>query len=806
MGKRLFWYLPAALLALLLVGGGEPAAYGASAALGTPSAAQPSATPAQAGRDEPEGDEQADEWEDEEWDEWPDLVLFGPEEATPSSALPPEAGCSTAEELCGLLEEGEGDIRLSGEIELEPGQDFYVRAERAVQVDMNGYGILVPAGAKLEIQGPVLFEGHDDSRALFQVGGELRLREGVEIRGEGREIVGIAVSDPADERTALQMDGAAVWVSGRGSIGIDWRDDRWCGIEFVCVKARGQESVGVRAYGDVSLKMCKVSADGAAVSAGGEVRCDMAEVSPVPAEARVITRKAMGGARLEENGISIAANSGLSELWEELQPEVYYVFYDVEGAEESISFAMPVSWENVPRDISSPGTFTAVCRPEAAPDWLAAELPDIQVPIRVVDPEKPHIQEIFRMEETVAFRFFREITGADRITLLCSGDDGATWQEAASMPGCQATVSPALAVVDGLEMGRCYLFALSVTGGPMEGLSPAVPFSYFANDADRAGQGNRDGDDRGDQGEMLPDNGGLFPWLDGEENEAPDEGGHSRPGGGGTQVPDGDGAQEPDGGGAQSPGSGGTQEPGSGGVQEPDGGGAQEPDSGGAQSPGSGGVQEPDGGGAQLTDHDSALPAISGGAQSSTGDGSQAVAGGDRPAGGQLSAGDPACPSGANVVLSKDMLDDQLKANPQSVTLLGDGIRAVIPSDSLGRMELAAGQRFCARLERLDGNRFEVRFWAGQHEVRAFEDSGFSIDLEYEPRDKGAAVVCRGEDGSAVSADCREGRARVSLERTGIYALETEAGGGTGQAGGISHGRERAAVVTALTVLVIMLY
>lgn len=777
MGKRLFWYLPAALLALLLIRGSEPAAYGASAALGTPSHAQPAATPAQAGRDEPE--ERADEWEDEEWDEWPDLVLFGPEEATPSSALPPESGCSTAEELCRLLEEGEGDIRLSGEIELEPGQDFYVRAERAVQVDMNGYGILVPAGAKLEIQGQVLFEGHADSRALFQTGGELRLKEGVEIRGEGREIVGIAVSDPADERMALQMDGAAVWVSGRGSIGIDWHDERRCGIEFVCVKARGQESVGVRADGDVSLKMCKVSADGAAVSAGGEIRCDMAEVSPGPAEARVITRKVMGGARLEENGISIAANSGLSELWQELQPKVYYVFYDVEGAEESISFAMPVTWENVPRDISRPGTFTAVCRPEAAPDWLVAELPDIQVPIRVVDPEKPHIQEIFRMEETVAFRFFREITGADRITLLCSGDDGATWQDAETMPGCQVMVSPALAVVDGLEMNRRYLFALSVAGGPMEGQSLAVPFSYFANDADRAGHGNRDGDDRGDQGEMLPNEGGLFPWLDGEGNEASDEGGYSRPGSGGTQAPGSSGTQAPE------PGNSGTQAP--------------EPDNSGTQAPGNSG--------SQLTDPGIALPAISGGAQSSTGGGSQVGAGGDRPAGGdQLSTDDSSCPSGANVVLSKDMLDDQLKANPQSVALLGDGIRAVIPSESLGRVELAANQQFCARLEWLDGNRFEVRFWAGQREVREFEDSGFSVDLEYEPQDKGAAVVCRGEDGSAVSAYCREGRVRVSLERTGIYALETGAGGAAGPAGGIFHGRERAVAATALTILVMMLY
>lgn len=103
----------------------------------TDSSARRKATPDEAKRDETE---------DEEWDEWADMVLFD-EEATPSSALLADTGCGSVEELCGLLESGAEDIRLSGDIELEPGQSFTIRAEEARQVDMNGYGIVVPGEA-----------------------------------------------------------------------------------------------------------------------------------------------------------------------------------------------------------------------------------------------------------------------------------------------------------------------------------------------------------------------------------------------------------------------------------------------------------------------------------------------------------------------------------------------------------------------------------------------------------------------------------------------------------------------------------
>ena len=747
MRRRIFRCSAVLLMVLLFTGGGRAGIARVNAETGTCGEAGDAAcadadaraTDSSARRKATPDEAKRDETEDEEWDEWADMVLFD-EEATPSSALLADTGCGSVEELCGLLESGAEDIRLSGDIELEPGQSFTIRAEEARQVDMNGYGIVVPGEAMLEISGPILFEGEPGPGGLFRTGGQLMLKNGAEIWAKGSGAVGILCVEQDGQVPEFHGEDAFVRVSGPESVGIDWQSEAEIQVEGIYILAEGAESVGVRCGGDVFLKRCRVTAEGEAVSAAGEIRADLAELVPFPEVTQAIHRKAMGDARLQENGISLEAGSTLEQLRQELGSGASYMFYDVDRMQASFGQEMAVVWENIPQDISRPGVYTVVCRPAGIPEWLAVELPEFQVPIRVVEPGRPHIQEIFRMEETVAFRYFRQITGAESIRLLCSADDGKTWRDVADMQGCEAIVTSDLASLEGLEMNNRYLFKLSVTGGPMEGESMAVPFSFFEHDADRNGQGDRDGDDRDDKGDQLP-------------------------GGDGWDGPEDGGAQKPDNGDNPNHNGGGSNQE-SGGEPNQENGGKPNQENGGGSNQEIGGAPNRENGGGPEQSGGSGLNGEAGAPGTSTKDSAQAV--------GAQAALEGGGRDSVTTVLSKDMLEDQLKANPRSVTLLGDGIRAVIPSEGLKQVELTGNEKFSASLKRLSGNQFEVRFWAGDREITEFAGSKFQVDFRCEELAGGGTTVCKGEDGFTGPVEYREGRAHIRLQNTGVYSVEWE--------------------------------
>lgn len=747
MRRRIFRCSAVLLMVLLFTGGGRAGVARVNAETGTCGEAGAAAcadadaraTDSSARRKATPDEAKRDETEDEEWDEWADMVLFD-EEATPSSALLADTGCGSVEELCGLLESGAEDIRLSGDIELEPGQSFTIRAEEARQVDMNGYGIVVPGEAMLEISGPILFEGEPGPGGLFRIGGQLMLKNGAEIWAKGSGAVGILCVEQDGQVPEFHAEDAFVRVSGPESVGIDWQSEAEIQVEGIYILAEGAESVGVRCGGDVFLKRCRVTAEGEAVSAAGEIRADLAELVPFPEVTQAIHRKAMGDARLQENGISLEAGSTLEQLRQELGSGASYIFYDVDRTQASFGQEIAVVWENIPQDISRPGVYTVVCRPAGIPEWLTVELPEFQVPIRVVEPGRPHIQEIFRMEETVAFRYFRQITGAESIRLLCSADDGKTWRDVADMQGCEAIVTSDLASLEGLEMNNRYLFKLSVTGGPMEGESMAVPFSFFEHDADRNGQGDRDGDDRDDKGDQLP-------------------------GGDGWDGPEDGGAQKPENGGGPNHNGGGSNQE-IGGEPNQENGGKPNQENGGGPNQENGGKPNRENGGKPNQSGGSGLNGEAGAPGTSTKDSAQAV--------GAQAALEGGGRDSVTTVLSKDMLEDQLKANPRSVTLLGDGIRAVIPSEGLKQVELTGNEKFSASLKRLSGNQFEVRFWAGDREITEFAGSKFQVDFRCEELAGGGTTVCKGEDGFTGPVEYREGTAHIRLQNTGVYSVEWE--------------------------------
>ena len=781
MRRRIFRCSAVLLMVLLFTGGGRAGIARVNAETGTCGEAGAAAcadadaraTDSSARRKATPDEAKRDETEDEEWDEWADMVLFD-EEATPSSALLADTGCGSVEELCGLLESGAEDIRLSGDIELEPGQSFTIRAEEARQVDMNGYGIVVPGEAMLEISGPILFEGEPGPGGLFRTGGQLMLKNGAEIWAKGSGAVGILCVEQDGQVPEFHGEDAFVRVSGPESVGIDWQSEAEIQVEGIYILAEGAESVGVRCGGDVFLKRCRVTAEGEAVSAAGEIRADLAELVPFPEVTQAIHRKAMGDARLQENGISLEAGSTLEQLRQGLGSGASYIFYDVDRTQASFGQEMAVVWENIPQDISRPGVYTVVCRPAGIPDWLAVELPEFQVPIRVVEPGRPHIQEIFRMEETVAFRYFRQITGAESIRLLCSADDGKTWGDVADMQGCEAIVTSDLASLEGLEMNNRYLFKLSVTGGPMEGESMAVPFSFFEHDADRNGQGDRDGDDRDDKGDQLPGGDGWDGPEDGGAQKPENGGGPNHNGGGSNQESGGEPNQENGGKPNQENGGGPNQESGGkpnqeiGGEPNQENGGKPNQENGGGSNQEIGGVPNRENGGGPEQSGGSGLNGEAGAPGTSTKDSAQAVGAQAALEGGERDR------DSVTTVLSKDMLEDQLKANPRSVTLLGDGIRAVIPSEGLKQVELTGNEKFSASLKRLSGNQFEVRFWAGDREITEFAGSKFQVDFRCEELAGGGTTVCKGEDGFTGPVEYREGRAHIRLQNTGVYSVEWE--------------------------------
>ena len=818
MKKGFYILLSGALLLGLLWRCGEagPAVYGEVFPRATDSNAERAGTPSEADREEREDEDEEvfeDEYEDEVWDQWEDVDMFPATQASPSEgvvyeaspsvavyeASPSEAAgrpgsCSTPSELCSLLEAGESFIQLTGEIELEPGQKFSVKTEEDIYVDMNGYGITVPGGARLAIEGPVRFEGSADSRGLFRVSGQLELRLGVEIRAEGTDAVGLHFFDIVRSNSALRTNEVRVEVSGTGSTGIWWQDSSGFFNDDFCIVAEGADSVGIRSDSGAELRRCQVRADGMSVIAGGEIKADLAFLEPEPQGAQVIHRETKENIRLAENGWSVAAGTDIQEFYRSLPPWTSYTYYDVDGEVSSVSVDLPVTWENLPEDISRPGTYSMICRPGRIPGWMAAPPPEFEVPVHVVGAEQPHIKEVFRMGKSLAFVYFSKIIGADQVSLLCSMDGGETWRDVLAVPGYIARVEPTKAVLDKIELNHQYMFKLSVTGGPMEGESIAVPFSFYEHDMDRYGNGDRDGDGRGDQGEELPDNG---------SNSVPD-GDNSQPSGGGNAPEPGTDNSRPSGGGnAMDPGTDNSRPSGGGNATEPGTDNSRPSGGGNATEPGTDNSQPSGGGNATEPGTDNSQPSGGGNATDPGTDNSQPPGGGSTtvPVTGepQPSGGETTPPSEADILLSKAMLVDQLEANPKSVTFLGDGIRAVVPADGLRELELAEKEQFAVRLRIMSKNQFEVRFWAGRRELTGFGDSGFTVDLEYAAGAGNGGLLCRAVDNTAVPVVYRDQRAWISLKEGGIYTIVPE------ETAPVSPGENEIYVVAASALLLFMI-
>ena len=446
--------------------------------------------------------------------------------------LDEEVQCGTVEELLTLLETGE-EICLTGDILVAGSVDLNIAPEDEAVVNMNGYSIVVSDKGNLFVDGPIRFQGAAGDKALFQISGKTTFKNGAGVWAEGDGAVAVEISETKNGKYALQTDNAYIGVSGDNSIALKWTGKGDCSLQYAHIEAEGENSVGIEADTPVELKLCLVEAEGSSVVTDKVLIVDTSQVTPLPEQSEVITREIYLDGRLDENGVSVEAGTDCQGLYDKLAPSASYVFCDPTGERKMWTRDFTLNWKDLPEELSEPGVYRAMVEAEGYPDWFFIEIPEIEIEIYVVDPKTVHIEEIFRMEDMAVLYFLNPVEDAQRIELFCSADGGDTWQDADSMPGCSVQIDPLTITVEGLEFNHTYRFCVAVTGGSMEGLSSVKSFGYYENDSDRFGHGDRDGDDRDDQGD-------LPPW-----NSAPPPGDEF--GGSGDPDSDGRGTAEADG-------------------------------------------------------------------------------------------------------------------------------------------------------------------------------------------------------------------------------------------------------------------
>lgn len=700
------------------------------------------------------------------------------EVATPSSAeimllnpLLENGGCNTIEELKQQAESGEYEkILVTGDIIVE--DEFRIETEKNVVIDMNGNRLIVQSDGGLWIAGPVQVVGQVTEEALAEVNGDLTLKDKAEIYAEGEGAVAVWCKD------YVSLQNAAIRSSGRSSRALVWESDRLCDLVNSTVEAQGSGSIGILSDSNVELKLCRVLSQGGKSVVSTEGIClDATLATPLPDEAVVIKRKIYPAGREEENGISIAAGFGREEFLRKLPNSVHLLFYDESGAAKDWTASFSVTWSNLPDDFSREGEYMAVCHPILPHNSNRLPLPDLKVPVHVVNPSKPHIEEIFRMGYSAAFRYLNPVIGAEKLQLMYSTDEGRNWHDAASMPGGSLALSEYMAGLDGMEINKKYLFKLVAIGGPMEGESLAVPFYYYENDADRYGQGDRDGDDRDEEDETLPDS--IPPIFS-------DNGGSDSDGGGEYSS-----SAKP----FESNQNLSTAVPSEAGQNE----NSSEPSESGQNNAA-----------AEPTDPDQ-ISSTAGTREQNPARQAFAVNEPDQNINSDMPVLDQYASdrqSPLAIVLSGRQLSDQLQANSQWITFAGEEIKVDLPADVLRDLSMAEDDTFTALLQRMASDRFAIGFWSGETELTEFGTDGFFVELPWKEatgEEEGTPVVCEREDGLKAAAHLSDRKIRGRFFQTGEYQIRLEREEQRNQKTGTSSPVKAAVMVLAGTAMALFL-
>ena len=521
-----------------------------------------------------------------------------------------------------------------------------------------------------------------------------------------------------------------VTATGNNAIAMEFGEDAHLFCPDITLKVTGEGSVALKVRGDARLDRLRAEAgsNGTAIWATGNLTLESCSVygpvhtdgtltldctaaEPLPEGARVISRQAYW---LSDYG----ADMGIFGFWavagqqSPLPDAISLDLIDRDGAEE-LKFMqnVPMLWEANSADLSIPGTYTVYGTPQMheLPHGVAG-LKRTAVTVQIVEPGSPWLIAASVPSSYVSLHFLEPIEDAEEIRLYHSLD-GETWtkpdEDAVWISGWSASIQF-------LQPDHMHYFQLEVVGGSLAGCSNILSFYLDADNLIGNG-GDRDNGDRGDQGEDPPEP--LPPAI--PPPEPPQSPDNPEP----PDTPDTPTPQD-------------TPPPASPRTGGGSSGSSDKPDTDIARTP--------------TPQVEELTPSV----------GNTVVA----PPTSEVS------PSSTAFSLTAPQLEDQLAANPESLTITQNGIKAVIPAKALANLELRECENFSAELDMPSADRFSVRFWVEDREITDFGGESFELHIPSET----AEVSCL-RDGESLSAVGYEnGRAIFALRYTGEYALLQE--------------------------------
>lgn len=209
-----------------------------------------------------------------------------------------------------------------------------------------------------------------------------------------------------------------VRAEGAGAVGID--AETGFALSDTAVISDG---IGIKAGGDVELRLCDIDAP-IPIETGGAVVLDTCVVSGTVKNATTINRKI--------TGISPAENlSAIFMLGETVPDDWFYnslnVLLDDDG---DIERDIPVSWDMSGIDANAAGEYEVACTILAPYDrfGLDSEAP-ISATVTIVDASFPALYETYAVAGAYKLQFLYVADDLSGLTVWRSDDDGANWYD-----------------------------------------------------------------------------------------------------------------------------------------------------------------------------------------------------------------------------------------------------------------------------------------------------------------------------------------------------------------------------------------
>jgi hypothetical protein len=407
---------------------------------------------------------------------WPAV----PAAAEPTTPAPGGSGVIDAAEFVALLQAHDGGVLvLDADVVLDADPPWwasygsiYAYLTAPTVVVLGDHGITVTESTMLVVDGP-----------------------GLVLTGSGAVTPLLTLAGMLDAAN-LQIEATGVGAVAVRTVGT-------VNLVGLRILAPGEDAVAVSAAGQLLIARCEVVGGRSAVvgeSADTDVVIDGSTVSPDVPGTQIIGREAVPQHRIQENGVTVPV--GLSQEDVELtfkfdHPVLHYYLLDVERQAAAESHPQPGVCEVPPLDTSVPGEHVVRCWPVDVPPWFPIDLPDVEIPLHVIDPSKPFLTRAMPSGDGISVSYYARMWDAESLTLWYSTDDGESWQSLGEVEDAFVGNGSAFAPSEKLPHNRVYLFRLEVDDGEYAGLSNTLAFSFYDSDPDSGDVGgDRTGADR----------------------------------------------------------------------------------------------------------------------------------------------------------------------------------------------------------------------------------------------------------------------------------------------------------------------